>query len=1291
MKSLKKALAILLSVVMLSSGMVFVMPQSVAATYPNNLYNGTTKVNYTSTDAANGKYLVEIDMVKYNPNISVAPGAIRSEAGDITVTYRPDNGTAPVVTQRFEDAVAANAFNYEGEGTLSYYAVLEGFPQKATASIKKTNTAENNSGIYTVLKIWNSELGMFEGIFDFTKIERSNGLDTAGLMFTNIESLIQYYPYAKQGTTSGSNLTLPSGLDATSAAQTFSVTDQWGVTMTAPKITYTSVAGLTFSQNKNVMTVKGTGDANNPNGNSRTVSLTATYETRNSSVANTYSITRTFTVYNSSILTYAPTYANREKAGLSVSFKTSDSNSVDQFPLNSSYQATTTNYVVLKNNASRTVTVNLSTTSGDKFRISPATDTIQAGASKSFQLIDLKAATGNYNADITVNYTIDGFYNASSGTLVNLTAGGTIPFVYNKVTVPTVKLDDDNTWPSYDVDVQVTYVSSAGILNQTYSKSDGNMSYLNANFYIDTDKYPTYNSAGLGFKFEPDSQSDYWFQPDENDAGYYVQQGDYDSPGTFGFSANPSTHTSRYQEKVKIKITGGKTVPFYGTIFKGSTTKNSPAEIYFDGDQNNDDGLDILLDRGADNSCYLNSHLYVYAYSKNDLRSTLQAQGGLLSCYYQDDQWTDYGSMGNSKLRNAQIQLGTDMTSQYNITQAKNALTTARTTLLAATKNATYCLNHNKHTGDITGAIEQTAVDYYLFEIGSTHVLNFNAAFATDRIKHSDSYAPHVTASGTYDYSYDYWDIDFTDLIATLENYDRVAPAGQFINESDAVGKELLAARNVDTTSATALPEKQTDVDNIINALNDAMRDLVYTSYDMSVTHTMYNPIGTQIIENEIIQPFTETYNKTTTYGAVVDGTVNLADGSYTVKGFHYEPQPDPTFLEYASGYYAQGVSSEYVCQEDKEIFIVYHAKSIQDTTLKDYIADIEDHIDEWDGRYTEVSIDRFVDWFDENDRDGTFSKIFSIFDQEEYNALLEEFMAEYNKLDTIATEEQISNVEQFMFDYEMLTDFSDAFCHASEYLTQYADAYEQAQQIEEWSESSNAGKNETAAFLEGVQAFTLTYHTEGAHHVMNTPLDGIDGSYYGVCSNCSAVIESGTLASPRFNTYQHPAYNYANRGASLRVESEDVQSTTQGMRFAASCKVPAGATVTDFGYVYTQTKYLNGGIEPTDNRVVNVSLLVDGGVNVHKASLKNGNYSVYTEDGQDVYTFNLVLNLEKQNWAVHYAARSYITYELNGVSVTVYDATYASRTAADIAEQVIANPMELPIVREYIAAKFAL
>ena len=1288
MKRMRQALSLCLVCVMLLTCWVFTAPQAAAAGFPSGLHNGSAAVSYTQSDANQGKYLVEIEAVKYSPNSSQPPQAISSDAGDVILTYRPSNGTAPEVTQRFEDVIDAQAFSYSGEGSFSYYAVISGFPQKATVSVKKVNMADNDSGIYAAIKIWNTEIGSFESIFDFTKIERSNGVGTSDLMFSGVSVLPQYYPYAKQGNASMNNLTLPAGLTATTAVQTFSAVDQWGVTMVNPKFEYTPVTGLTFSQSANVMTIKGTGDANNPSANTRTVSLKATYDTRNTSVANTFSLNKSFTVTNSSTLTFAPTYANREKAGLSMAFKAGN-NAADKFALNSSYQATTTNTVVLTNHSSRQASVSLSSNSADKLRINPASDTIAAGQSKTFQLIDLKAANANYNADITVSYTLDGLYDASTGNLANLTTGSTIPFIYNKVTTPTVKLEDDNTWPSYDVNVQATYVSSAGVLNQTKSQSSGNMSYLDANFYINTDSYPTYNSAGLGLKFEPDSQSDYWFQPDESDAGYYIQRGAYDSPGTFGYSANPSTHTTRYQEKAKIKITGGKTVPFYGTIFTGSSTQDAPAEIYFDGDQKNDDGMDILLDRGADNSCYLNSHLYIYAYSKNALRNDINDNGHLLSCYFDSAKWTDYCSMASSKLRNAQIQLGTDMTSQYKINQAKSAMDTAYNTLLSGTANGTYCLNHNKHTGDKSSAIAQTSVDFYLFETGSSNVLSFNSAFAESCNKHSESAMPTLTTKGTYEHTYDYWTIDFSKLNAALVNYDSVAVDGQFVNVDEACGSELLAARKVDTSSVTPVPATQDEVDNIVNALNTAMRNLCYTSFNMYVYHKMLDPTGKTEIDNDIIHNYTETYNKTTTYGEVLDGTADLHDGTYTVKGVHFEPQPDSTFADYASRHYYQGISSEYLCEEEKNITMVYYAKAIPDTTLMDTIDDVEDSVSEWDGVYTELSIDAFVEWFDAKYESGELTKTYSIFEEEEYYALLEEFEAEMAKLDPIATAAQLEDIEQFIFNFETLQDFGDAFCNANALLEQYADSYEQANELTALAENNNAGMHAAEAFLSSVEQFELTQHLEGAHRLLTAPKDSIDGTYCVMCSNCGDIVASGALASPQFNRYQVDYYSYSNRGAALRVKDEDVSSDYQDVRFTASSKVPEDAEVTDIGFVYTQTKYLNGGFEPTDNTPVNVDQLVEGGLYVTKFSMINGQYSVHSNEQGDTYTYNLVLKLKKANWDTHYAARSYITYVINGIEVTVYDSSYYSRTVNYIAQCAAANPNESPSTRDYIAQKF--
>ncbi|GEM_PF-3180484 len=1312
MKHLKKAVSVILCVALLASGLVFTVPTAVGASYPDNLYNGSTKVSYTINDAQKGKYLVEIDAVKYNPNTLQEPQAIRSEAGDILVTYRAENGTAPESTLRLEDVIPADAFNYTGEGTFAYYAVLNGFPQNVTVSLKKTNTAANDSGLYSGVKVWNIGSGAFASVFDYTKIERSNGVGTGDLIFSSCAVDTSSFPYAVSGSASGSNLTLPAGLNAVSAAQNFYVTDQWGVMMMAPKIAFTPVTGLTFSQTANVMTVKGTGDANNPSGSSRSVKLTATYPTRNTGVSNTYSLERTFTVYNSSTLTYAPTFANRDKAGLSLSFKTSTSSNVKKFALNSAYKMTTTNYLVIKNNASRAATVNISTTSSDKIRVNPATDVIAAGATKNYQIMDLTAASENYNADITVSYTLDGLYDAATGMLENLSAGSTIPFVYRPSNMPGASVYDTNNYGS-KVESTIAYQSDAGVLELVRKDESQDRSKLEANFYINTSEYPTYQSAGLGFYIRRDNtKHDYYFQHEDNHAGKHTLTGSYSSPGSFGFTSSPGTHELKNsdfkQEKVDLKVNNDTNTafqPFYGTIF--TCVSANPAQILFTGKDgsgnlnfNGDDdkdGLQIYCPGGFPypaNSAYLLTRLNVYAFNTSALSTQINTctSKAFLSCYYNSTKWASYTSMSSSALKTAQMQQGALVTNQANVDSAKSALVTAYNNLNSAAANGTYSLIHNKHTGDIGTAIEQTTVDYYVFENGASNVLKFNGSFASACNKHSEACTPTLEASGTYEHTYDYWNIDFSGLLAALEHFDAVAPAGQFSNTDDAVGVQLYAARSVDTGSSSAQPQKQTDVENIINDLNAAMRNLKYTSFNMHVEHKMYNPTGTEVIENDVIQTYTETYNKTCTYGEVVDGTANLNDGTYTVKGYHFEPQPDATFKQYASSYYYQGISSEYLCNEEKEITMVYYVKPIQDEQLKTLITTVENEFDTWEGLYTDASIDAFVEWYDAKNGEGAFSKAFSVFDEVEYQALVNEFSAEYSKLDKIATTAQIDTLAQFVADYEMLEDFSDAFCHSSELLATYSDMYSAANNLLDLSESNNAGQNAADAVINNLEDFELTYHNAGEHRLLTAPKDGVDGNYYTLCGNCAAIVESGVFKSPSFNTFRHPAYNYATRGAALRVESENVQGNTQGMRFTASCKVPEDAELVDFGFVFTQTKYLNGGKEPEDNTPVNMDLLVDGGMYISKMSMINGNYSLYgADDGSDIYTFNLVLNINRSNWGTHYAARSYVVYSINGMEVTVYDSGFSSRTALGIAEKVMANPKELPETRNYIAEKFGL
>ena len=1290
---IQKSFSVILAVTMLLSAMVFAVPCS-AASFPNNLYNGNTAVTYTPATAAQGKYLIEVDAVKYSPNTSTDPQQIKSEAGDIIVTYKPNNGNAPEVTERYKNVIAANTFDTIGKGQFAYYIVLDGFPKSVTISLKKTNVSENDSGCYAGLKIWNADLGMFTSVYDFSDIQMSNGVDTSDLIFSSIVVAENYYPFAKEGDASITNLTLPSGQTATSAKQTFSVADQWGVTMIAPKFVYPAAAGLTFSQDKNVMTIKGTGDANIADA-SRTITLKATYDSMNPTVTSAFTLSKNITIYSASNRTYAPTYANRDKAGISVSFK-AGSSEVEQFVLNASHQMTTTNYVVLKNNASREATVVLSSNASDKYSFQDPNFTLAPGATKSVQLIDNKTASTDYYADVKVDYTLEGLYDAATGMLANLNTGATIPFVYsNYGFVPTARIYQKGGFMYSEIDVQVDLRCNTGaclfVQNNFNLENDPDEYRWDVDCYINRDNYSTYEQTGMKFFFTNNYKHEYYFQDQDNYLGPYYMSGSYDSCGTFGMKDSPGNWSAEsHKDKCSVKLDKGagntNEQAFHGTLFTGSNTSPQPAVLYFE---------KMQIHAWGSGSAYFTLPLNIYAYSKSGLRSQVASckQKSLLSCYFNQTKWSEYCSMDSSALRTAQAQLGLDKTSQYNVTLASTNLNSAYSALISSTSGGSYSLIQNKHTGDIDSPIAQTSVDFYVFSYGATNLLRLNGTFSNACNKHSAAYSPAMNSKGTFEHTYHYWNIDFTSLNDVLGEYEGINKPGQFTNVDDSIGGALLAATSVDTSAASDMPQKQDDVENIANNLRNSMRNLRYTSYTMSVTHKMLSPTGSEEINNDTIQTYTEYYNKTATYGEYIDGTADLDNGTYTVKNRHYAPTADPTFLLYAADSYLTGISSEYICQENKSITFVYLSKEIQDNTLDTVLEQTlsEGTSGVWEDSYTKSSLAAFEEWFNEKYDDGTLTRTFSIFEQDAYDALLAEFQSEIDKLDPVISDEEITELRTVINNYNFLHDFSKAICHGNKMLEDFEPAYEEARQILSKVDEQDAGSHEAQQVLDTFDTFVLEEHQHERSKIARTPEDGVDGSYYVTCSDCNEVIDVLAYPCPHFNQFTQRGYDYNKRGASLRMNDIDVGSNIQDMRFTASCFIPENAVVKDFGYLLAQTKSLNNEAEPTNNTAVNVNRFVEGATGVIKKSLFNGNYSVHeAQDGQ-VYTFNIVIKVERDNWNTHYAARSYIVYEVDGMEVTVYDMSYSSRSVMYIASQAFADKNESTFYKNILAQKFGL
>ncbi len=1299
-KTLKKSLSLVLAVVMLVSCMVFSLPNVSAATYPQTLHNGDDDVNYTADDALQGKYLVEVDVVKFSPNYMLAPAAIKSEAGDIIFTYRPSNGLDAEKAVTLEDIIPANAFNFDGEGQRAYYAVVEGFPTKATASVKKTNLSANDSGIFTGIKIWDCTIGTFNTIYDPLKVQRENGAETASLMFSSIETLNQYYPYAKEGSASGGNLTLPANItNPTVSDVNFAVTDQWGVTMISPKINAPSIAGLTFSQNNNIVTIKGTGDANyySSNNNYRDVTVKATYATANENAAGLGEISQVCRITNSTTKTYAPTYDNRTKAGLSLWFVAGSTANPDKFNLNSSYNMTTTNYLKIKNNSTRTATINsISSPNSGKFKfVFDNNTTLAAGATLSVKIQDLQSASANYSIDADVTYTLEGLYNASTGSLVSLATGSTVPCIYEASSVPEINIYHKPLMQrKVDVNVQLVTTdqngnAGKGILKQT-SKDDGKEECTwAADYYINRDEASTYSAAKLGFKFIVNYGNSYSFQSDK--AGTYQFDGEYDSAATFGF-ATASHASSAVTEKVATSIgsTVGatKTLTFVGNIFKGSTETASPAKINFS-------KMEVEATQTVANSAFFTLGLNVYAYSKSDLRKSVATarNAAPLSCYYTTSAYNNYNKMASSsKLKAALNQLGYYVTTQFDITTAQKALDNAYSTMNSTgTRGGTYCVVHQKHVGDINTPITETAVDYFVFEEGASNNLRFKNDYMDNCNKHSATYTANLVTPGTYTHIYDYWNIDFSSLESVLDEYNVVAEGDKFSNTEEAAGNQLTAAQAVDMTSSTPLPENQNDVEVVATELKNALRGLVYTSFDMSVTHKMVTPTGDDVTDPEVAQ-YTEIYNKTATYGEVLDGTADINDSTYTIKGVHYAPIPDEKFLSYSSKYRTSGISSGYIVKESKTITFTYTAKPIEDTELNDAISDFTAHAEEWKNEFTKSSFDEFTNWFVQNEE--TLTQAFSIFDEDAYEQILAMFREESAKLDPIITQEQIAALESFNEEYEMLEMMPQAYCYGRVVLNSFSQTYNDSKAILELVDENDAGKNAAQAILDQAADFAPTVHAKGDRIVITDPLDGMAGSYATMCATCNQRISANSLPNPVFNTAVQSYYDYSNRGAALCYSEEEALSPdTQHIRFPASCVVPAGATVEDFGFVYTYTMHLNGGAEPNDNTPVNVDSLIIGEPLVTQKSVFNSEDPHYTAhpqaDGSTAYTFNLKFNSPRKDWNKHYAVRSYVTYNYDGVSVTVYDRTYSSRSASYVAKCVMDNPNELEAAKQIIGTKF--
>ena len=245
--------------------------------------------------------------------------------------------------------------------------------------------------------------------------------------------------------------------------------------------------------------------------------------------------------------------------------------------------------------------------------------------------------------------------------------------------------------------------------------------------------------------------------------------------------------------------------------------------------------------------------------------------------------------------------------------------------------------------------------------------------------------------------------------------------------------------------------------------------------------------------------------------------------------------------------------------------------------------------------------------------------------------------------------------------------------------------------------------------------------HTYTLHDA--APLDKHNGYAYYTCNVCAHTFlanydgnklipgrevdspqqaqANSLLPAPYFNIFiSSNAYDYATRGASLRISESDAYDkdfeTTQGMRFTASVKVPEGvdykvgsegSVITDFGFVYSQDELIFSDISRLKlgaNDVYSMSV-----VSKNTGTYDGSNWEGVTYHEEDnTLTFNLVINVKAMNWEKDYCARAYITYTYNGYTFTVYDEEYATRSVADIATAVVNSPTETQEAKSFCERK---
>lgn len=507
------------------------------------------------------------------------------------------------------------------------------------------------------------------------------------------------------------------------------------------------------------------------------------------------------------VTTYAPTYENREKAGLSAKVVDADDKTTACVPLNSSYKIVGSYFLALTNNSTQTVNIskmysaandrtandnlgncyNLESTGG--FSIKPGeTEKIR---------ISSGAYEGNYQMRLFIDYTMDNVIDIYNNP-VKLEAYCNQSFKYVAVTKPSMRVYDSGiTTSDRTVDANVSLVADKGLLTAQGNKcvpvfgQESSYDYKNdlvsmvVDYYVDYGECPTWKDAGFAWQFITNSANTnpMYFNKQSGWAGTVSIGGTYSSLGSVGWEGAVSTKATAKDTATQIlsnndlsNVKGTVTkVAWTGDMPKGSNSSTGPWKLTTAGvADSTSKGLQLYVTNGKNgNSSYFNVTLNVYSYDKTALKETIsKAQNaGYISAYYDESVWQSYYSAYQAAAeRNGMVK-----TNEKAVADDNAALVSAVESIsdTASVTKGCFVVNHNDYGASPRTEemqVENVTTVYYINDTIQSVMIPCLSSLSS-RNKHSYPIGVDIEKGKTKLLDYYYWTIDTTDLIYALDKY----------------------------------------------------------------------------------------------------------------------------------------------------------------------------------------------------------------------------------------------------------------------------------------------------------------------------------------------------------------------------------------------------------------------------------------------------------------------------------------------------------------------------------------